>query len=33
MARARYGGVVWIILACLLILIAWALLLHVLNLG
>ena len=31
-ARVR-GVVVWIILACLLILVAWALLLHVLKLG
>jgi hypothetical protein len=33
MARAPYGGVVWIILVCVLILMAWALLLRVLKLG
>ena len=32
MARTR-GVVVWIVLACLLIFMVWALLLHVLNLG
>jgi len=31
-ARVR-GVVVWIVLACLLIFMVWALLLHVLNLG
>ena len=29
----RYGAGVWIILVCVLIVVAWALLLHVLKLG
>jgi len=33
MARGRYGAVVWIILVCVLIVVAWALLLHLLKLG
>jgi hypothetical protein len=33
MARGRYGVIVSIILVCALIVVAWALLLHVLKLG